>query len=98
MKASPAIFKSTNNSFCISKILLALKFILSIPKLPTVFIVVSEFSDPLLKFILILCLKIFNDESKNQDPEKKKKKRAEKQSIGRGLRIFDVMSLKETLL
>ena len=97
MKASPAIFKSTNNSFCISKILLALKFILSIPKLPTVFIVVSEFSDPLLKFILILCLKIFKDESKNQDPEKKKK-RAEKQSIGRGLRIFDVMSLKETLL
>ena len=39
-----------------------------------VFISVSEFSDPRLKFILILCLKIFKDESKNQDPEKKKKK------------------------
>lgn len=54
-----------------------------------VFISVSEFSDPRLKFILILCLKIFKDESKNQDPEKTKQKK--KQSIGRGLRIFDVI-------
>lgn len=55
-----------------------------------VFISVSEFSDPRLKFILILCLKIFKDESKNQDPEKTKTKK-KKQSIGRGLRIFDVI-------
>ena len=54
-----------------------------------VFISVSEFSDPRLKFILILCLKIFKDESKNQDPEKTKQKK--KQSIGRVLRIFDVI-------
>ena len=59
-----------------------------------VFISVSEFSDPRLKFILILCLKIFKDESKNQDPEKTKQK---KKNRLEGVLEY-LMSLKETLL
>ena len=60
-----------------------------------VFISVSEFSDPRLKFILILCLKIFKDESKNQDPEKTKTKKKNNRLEG----VLEyLMSLKETLL
>lgn len=59
-----------------------------------VFISVSEFSDPRLKFILILCLKIFKDESKNQDPEKTKQK---KNNRLEGVLEY-LISLKETLL
>ena len=60
-----------------------------------VFISVSEFSDPRLKFILILCLKIFKDESKNHDPEKTKQKKKNNRLEG----VLEyLMSLKETLL